>query len=103
MTVSLSTTDLDTIERFYHIMGTGYLNTYRPPGNRKPLYQWQVTKSDEVVRILTMLIDSGYLSQRRLEQAQRVLDRAKEIKPHRNKKRDLALLIKLGLKEAPEV
>src|SRR5215831_1091860 len=98
--VNLSTTDLDTIERFHRIVGVGRIGTYRPPLPRKPLYQWSVTKSDEIIQVLNLFIDSGYLGSRRLEQANKVLVRAREIKPHRNKRRDLALLVKLGLKEA---
>ena|SRR5215831_7995902 len=101
--VSLTSTDRDTIERFHRIVGVGEISTYKPPPPRKPLHQWQVSKSDKIVELLTKFIESGYLSERRTEQAQKALDRAKEIKPQRSHRRatkeQLALLVRLGLKE----
>jgi hypothetical protein len=99
--VAIGMVDREPIERFHQIVGYGRIEIqYQGHSYRRVQYRWVTTKSDEVIQVLDMLIDSGYLSSRRLEQAQKVLERAKEVKPHRNKKKDLALLVSLGLKEA---
>ena len=103
--VQLSMTDSEPVKRFHQIVGVGAVYTYQPPSPRKLVYRWQTQKSDEVVKVLTMLIDSGYLGPRRLEQAERVLTRAKEITPRSSgrrltekKKEQLAILTRLGLR-----
>jgi hypothetical protein len=98
--VALGMCDREPVERFHQIIGLGRVEVqYQGHSYRKVQYRWTVTRSDEVIQVLSMLIDSGYLSPRRLEQAQEVLERARQVRPTRNKKKDLDLLVSLGLKK----
>lgn len=107
--VGINMTDREPVERFHQIMGIGVVRVYPPIPPRKTYYRWHVTRCDEVVQVLNVLIESGYLSPRRLEQANKTLERAKEIKPRgwggrmsvEKKRRNLEILYSLGLKERP--
>jgi|SRR5215471_379191 len=94
--VAIQMQDPEPIERFYQIIRIGTINKSQPPG-RKTTYTWQVQNARDVIKVLTILIDSGYLSSRRLRQAETILERAKQIKPNRDKDKDRALLQRLGL------
>ena len=77
--VQLAMTDKDVVERFINIVGYGnLLGPYiRRPGTNKPLWEWKVSKSSEVLRILKMFLP--YFGKRRSEKAIEAINHLNEI------------------------
>ena len=68
-TLRLTSTDKDVVERFAQIVGVGnvLLETASRKSHWKPLYLWNISKREEVRRILVSFMP--YLGERRKEKA----------------------------------
>ena len=71
--------DPEPIALFQEIVGVGRLSTQQPKPSengtpRKLMYRWEISRRSEVAQVLRLLIDSGYMSSRRLEQMNKVLN-----------------------------
>ena len=115
--VSLTSTDLDVVEKFQRIVGAGRIYGYdeKRKETYKRAYKWRTTKKSEAANVLAMLLP--YLGERRSIKARTVLEHAS--KPdgraaannkgkgwHRPTESQNELLIQLGLKKgavAPNV
>lgn len=67
---TINMTDLDVLQEFHRIIGVGTLSGPHK-GGRKPRWQWQVSKPDDVRAALTRL--HPYMLGRRAEQINAVL------------------------------
>lgn len=70
--IRVKMTDSDVITRVHRIAGIGRLNGPYTYGDRKPFWQWEVTNKSDAQKFLSRV--KPYLSTRRQEQAQAVLD-----------------------------
>jgi|SRR5215472_6792722 len=106
ISVTLGMSDLEPVSRFHQIVGVGTIYSYENKPPRKPVHRFVVTRCDEVIQVLTLLIDSGFLSPRRTEQAERVLNVARGMVPKSSgrrgytekEKEQFAILTRLGLR-----
>jgi LAGLIDADG-like domain len=98
-TVSVTSTDLDVLEKFASIMGVG--KVYKRQDNRKETYKtaykWSVQSRNDVVQVLELLMP--FLCSRRKAKAEELLARAYEMVDKGSLKRERReLLVQLGLK-----
>jgi len=78
--IELSSCDEDVVDEFARIMNCGTISKReRPP--YKPHWRWYTNKRDDVIEILTFLLP--YLGKRRTENAQAVLEKARQISDYR--------------------
>ncbi len=81
-TVVLVMTDEDVVRKFAGIIGVGYVNSYKRPGQKR-YWRWAAQSRNDVLEALGLLWP--YLGERRQEKATEVLERAAAIIPRGTK------------------